>query len=85
MNNQFEGKLQFPKYDPANIQFDCLKATIDSFEAKHGRFSDYGFSYIKFLARACEIAKTEEIISVMDSIEVKIIKSIWGMIICKVI
>ena len=49
------------KYDAKNINFDCLKEVIDSFEAQKGRFTDYGFGKIKYIARACEIASTEEV------------------------
>lgn len=49
------------KYDAKNINFDCLKEVIDSFEAQKGRFTDFGFGKIKYIARACEIAPTEEV------------------------
>ena len=49
------------KYDAKKINFDCLKEVIDSFEAQKGRFTDFGFGKIKFIARACEIASTEEV------------------------
>ena len=40
-------------YDSYNIHFDCLRASIDSFEAKCGKFSDYGLGFIKYIAHAC--------------------------------
>lgn len=48
------GILQTP-YDPKNIQYDCLKESIDHFEGKHGKLSDYGLKYIAYFARACEL------------------------------
>jgi hypothetical protein len=53
--------LSIVKYDPKKIDFDCLKEVIDTFEAQKGRFTDYGFGYIKYIARACEISSTETI------------------------
>lgn len=44
-------------YDPKNINFDCLRESIDFYEAKCGRFSDYGLGYIKYIAQACETNK----------------------------
>jgi hypothetical protein len=49
------------EYDAKKINFECLKEVIDSFEAQKGRFTDYGFGKIKYIARACEIATTEEV------------------------
>lgn len=59
-NELFERKLN-SQYDAYNIQFDCLKASIDHFEGKHGRLSDYGLKYIAHFARACEISSHETI------------------------
>ncbi len=55
------------KYDPKNIQFDCLKESIDQFEARNGRTSDYGFIYMQYIARACEIASTDEVKAKIDA------------------
>lgn len=41
-------------YDASIINFECLRTTIDTFETKCGKFSDYGLGFIKFLAEACE-------------------------------
>jgi len=41
-------------YDSANINFECLRETIDSYEQKCGKFSDYGLSFVKHFAEACE-------------------------------
>jgi hypothetical protein len=49
------------KYDAKNINFECLKEVIDTFETQKGRFTDYGFGKIKYIARACEIASTQEV------------------------
>ena len=47
------------KYDAYNINFECLKQSIDYFESKQGKFSDFGLMYISKLARACEIISIE--------------------------
>jgi len=36
-----------------NINFDCLRKTVDSYEMKCGKLSDYGLKYVKTLAKAC--------------------------------
>lgn len=51
----FSGKIEAKQYDPSNIQFECLKESIDYYESKHGKLSDYGLKYISHFARACEI------------------------------
>jgi len=38
-----------------------LKESIDYYESKHGRFSDYGLKYISHFARACEIESSTTI------------------------
>lgn len=57
-DDEFGVNLSIQKYDAYNINFDCLKEVIDHFEAKNGRTSDFGFYYMKYIARACEIAST---------------------------
>lgn len=57
----FEKGVFAQKYDAKSINFDCLKESIDTFEGKHGRLSDYGLKYIAHLARACEVDGTESI------------------------
>lgn len=37
-------------YDEYNINFDCLKTTIDYFEDNFKRFTDYGLIYVDILA-----------------------------------
>ena len=51
----FSGKIEAKPYDPSNIHFECLKESIDHYESKHGKLSDYGLKYIAYFARACEI------------------------------
>lgn len=41
-------------YNPYSINFDCLRETMDFFEQKCGRLSDYGLYYVKYFAEACE-------------------------------
>lgn len=52
-------------YDAYNINFECLKTSIDAFEAKYERFSDYGLGYIKYIAHACETIETDIILSAL--------------------
>lgn len=52
-NSLFNNELILKDYDATNIQYDCLKESIDYFESKNGRLSDYGLTYIKYIARAC--------------------------------
>ena len=49
-------------YNAENINFDCLRTTVDSYEAKCGKFSDYGLGFIKYLAQACERYAAEAIL-----------------------
>jgi hypothetical protein len=63
----FAGKIEAKLYDPSNIQFDCLKDSIDHYESKHGKFSDYGLKYIAYFARACEIELSSTIKGRIDS------------------
>lgn len=54
--NEFAKKLEINgEYNAKEINFDCLRESIDSFEAKCGKFSDYGLGYIKYIAHACEL------------------------------
>jgi len=41
-------------YNAKEINFECLRNSIDNYEAKCGKFSDYGLGKIKFIAHACE-------------------------------
>ena len=50
------------QYDAYNINFDCLRATVDGYETKCGKFTDYGLDYIKYLAHACESKQAETIL-----------------------
>jgi hypothetical protein len=52
-------------YDASIINFECLRTTIDTFEEKCGKFSDYGLGFIKFLAEACEKHPSSAIVEQM--------------------
>jgi legumain len=54
------------KYNPRDIKFDCLRATVDGFEEKCGKFTDYGLGFIKYLSHSCETMEPEQI---MEAIE----------------
>ena len=66
LNYSFNSQLSDREYDAKNIQFDCLKETIDHFEVKNGRTSDYGFIYMKYLVKACESSSAELIKEKLD-------------------
>ncbi len=51
----FGQQIEAKSYDATNIQYECLKESIDHFESIHGKLSDYGLKYIAHFARACEI------------------------------
>ena len=50
------------EYDPKKINFECLKTSIDHFEAKCETFSDFGLGFIKYFAHACETVQTDVIL-----------------------
>lgn len=49
-------------HEVENINFDCLKHVVETYEAKCGKFSDYGLKFVRNFARACEIYSSEEFI-----------------------
>ena len=52
----FASKLSLTgSYDPALINFECLRQSINSYETACGKFTDYGLGYIKYIAQACEL------------------------------
>lgn len=53
-------------YNPYNINHECLRETMEIFQQKCGRFSDYGLFYVKFLAEACESVSSSAIESIID-------------------
>jgi hypothetical protein len=40
-------------HEVENINFDCLKNVVESYEEKCGKFSDYGLKFVRNFARAC--------------------------------
>jgi legumain len=52
-----ESLLKF-KYLPRD--FECLKASVNAFENKCGRLSDYALKYVKVLANLCEEQHSKE-------------------------
>jgi len=38
---------------PEVINFECLKATVESFETNCQKLSDYGLKYVKVMAHMC--------------------------------
>jgi hypothetical protein len=54
--NKFAASLSINgNYDAKEINFECLRESINSYEAKCGKFSDYGLGYIKYIAQACQV------------------------------
>ena len=51
------------EYDAHNINTECLKTTIDTFEAKYERFTDYGLGKLKYIAHACQTIEIEVILA----------------------
>ena len=49
-------------YDPYSINYDCLRAGVETFEKRCGLFSDYGLGKIKYIAQACEIRPLDEVV-----------------------
>lgn len=48
-------------YNANEINFECLRSTVDGFEARCGKFTDYGLGFIKYLSQACESMPAEKI------------------------
>ena len=64
---RFSEKLKVSgEYDVKKINFECLKTSVDHFEAKCERFSDFGLGFIKYFSHACETYQTEV---VLDAIQ----------------
>jgi hypothetical protein len=51
------------KYEAEQINFDCLRPTMEAYEKQCGRLSDYGLIYVKYFAEACAILPYAQIIS----------------------
>ncbi len=55
----FHGKALTDSQDfPLPRNFDCLRATMSSYETHCERFSDYSLKYVKYLVKACESENT---------------------------
>lgn len=64
---QFDTKLELNgNYDSANINFNCLREVIDSYELKCGKISDYGLMYVKNFVEACEKYDTPKVVSSLE-------------------
>ena len=65
--DQFALKLSVSgEYDPAAINFDCLRAGVEKFESQCEVFSDYGLDKIKYIAHACENRPVEAVLSAIS-------------------
>jgi len=53
--SEFQNKLSFSEvYNSEKINFECLRASIDTYESRCQKFTDYGMIYMKNFASACE-------------------------------
>lgn len=50
------------KHEVENINFECLKSVVDGYEARCGKFSDYGLKFVRNFANACELYSSSELI-----------------------
>jgi hypothetical protein len=49
--NKFDATLKLTgHYSAENINFECLRTSIDTYEAKCGKFTDYGLMFVKNFA-----------------------------------
>ena len=54
---QFENLLELGEEESTSVyDEDCLKAAVEHYEEKCGKFSDYSLKYVNRLAKACEKA-----------------------------
>jgi legumain len=53
--SKFDTKLTLNgNYDGENINFGCLRSTVDTYEQKCGKLSDYGLQFVRNFAEACQ-------------------------------
>ena len=50
------------EHDVSKINFECLKASVDHFEAKCEKFTDFGLGFIKHFSHACETIQTDVVL-----------------------
>ena len=50
------------EHDVTKINFECLKASVDHFEAKCEKFTDFGLGFIKHFSHACETIQTDVVL-----------------------
>jgi hypothetical protein len=61
--SHFAGALSINgDYSASQINFECLRGTIDAFESQCGKFTDYGLGYIKYIAHACEVHSSSKLL-----------------------
>lgn len=53
------------EYQPESINFDCLKSSIDFFEARCGKMSEYAYQYVKYFAENCETKDVQSIVPII--------------------
>jgi hypothetical protein len=52
-------------YKPEAIDFDCLKTSMEFFEARCGKMSEYAYQYVKYFAENCEKEGFQAIIPII--------------------
>ena len=50
------------QYNVESVNTPCLRETIEAYESKCGKFSDYGLQFAKNFTEACETYKSAEIV-----------------------
>ena len=53
-------------YDVANINFDCLKDSMNYFEARCGKMSEYAYQYVKLFVESCEKHGMSKLLPIVD-------------------
>lgn len=53
-------------YDVADIRFDCLKNSMEYFEQRCGKMSEYAYQYVKLLVENCEKHGFARLLPIVD-------------------
>lgn len=54
------------QYSPQDINFHCLKESIDYFESRCGKMSEYAYQYVRFFAENCEQGHAHNLEPILD-------------------
>jgi len=53
------------EYKAESIDFDCLKSSMEFFEARCGKMSEYAYQYVKYFAENCETQGIQAIVPII--------------------